>query len=218
MSSVGQSISNAFEFASKVGQECEALGLLLKQEINALFRQGSLAEIYTPGEWSHSYQTDDSGWVYTGVAWSLAIAQKNKETVVSYLSFQIALMCNNPEGGMCPEPLLHVNHWSDPVKFSDDCYMGFPMHDIAPACLDLLEKEKARLIRWAGNEKDADQWTYSLRLACVNRLDDLRALIASPVARLLTGPDTDNPFERPDEVVMYSSTADMPGYYRVAPN
>lgn len=219
MSNVGQAISKGLEFASKVGQECEALGLLLKQEISDLFRQPLLAEIYIPGEWSHSYQTDDNGWVYTGVAWSLALTPKYKEGVTTYLSFQIALLCDNSEGGMCSEPLLHINHWSDPVNFSGNCYMGFEMHGIAPACLALLGKGEARLFRWVDDEGGADQWTYSLRLADVRGLDDLRALIASPVEQLLIEPDADKePFAQLDKVVVYSSVDDMPDYYRVVSN
>lgn len=219
MSDVGQAISKAFDFASKVGQECEALGLLLKQEISDLFRQPSIAEIYTPGEWSHSYQADDNGWVYTGVAWSLALTEKNKEDVTTYLSFQIALLSDNPEGGMCSEPLLHINHWSDPVNFSGNCYMGFEMRDIAPTCLALLGKGKARLFRWEGDDGGADQWTYSLRLADVRGLDDLRALIARPVEQLLIESDADKePFAQLEKVVVYSSVDDMPDYYRVVSN
>ena len=139
--------------------------------------------------------------------------------MTTYLSFQMALLCDNPDGGMCSEPLLHINHWSYPVNFSNNCYMGFAMHDIAPACLDILEKGNARLFRWAGDEGGADQWTYSLRLACVNGLDDLRALIARPVASLLIEPGADKePFEQLDKVVVYSSVVDMPGYYRVVSN
>lgn len=220
MSNVGQAISKGLEFASKVGQECEALSLLLRQEINHLLEYPSLSQIYMPGDkWSHSYQTDDKGWVYTGVAWSLELTPKNKQDVTRYLSFQIALLCDNPEGGMCSEPLLHINFWSDPINYAGDCYMGFEMHGIAPACLALLKEGKARLFRWADNEGGVGQWTYSLRLADVRGLDDLRALIARPVEQLLIEPDEDKePFAQLDKVVVYSSVDDMPDYYRVVSN
>lgn len=216
MSNVGRAISDAFEFASKVGQECEALGLLLKQEISDLFRQPLLAEIYTPGEWSHSYQTDDNGWVYKGVAWSLAITAKNQEDVTTYLSFQMALLCDNSEGGMSSEPLLHINLWNQPINFKDGNYMGFEMGGFTDACLARLKDGNARLFRWEGHDRSTDQWTYSLRLADVNGLDNLRTLIRSPVERLLINPDAgEETLEQLDKVVVYSSEGMDPDYYRV---
>lgn len=216
MNNHGRGISNAFLFASQVGQECEALGLLLKQEVGDLFRnQSALAKTYMPGEWTQSYQTDESGWVFTGVAWSLALSSKDQKKNLAYLSFQIAFICDNPEGGMSQEPLLHINLWDEPINFGDNCYMGFEMLDIAPPSLARLQKGEGRLFRWANNG-GAEQWTYTLRLADINGLQDFRHLINCPVEQLIIDTDIgEAALEKFEQVVRYSVVDDMPDYYRV---
>jgi len=54
MSEIGKSITNAMELVSKVGDECEALANLIKQEVSDLFSQAEFNSLYKPGQWSSS--------------------------------------------------------------------------------------------------------------------------------------------------------------------
>jgi hypothetical protein len=216
MNEVGKAISSSFAFVSRVGQECEALANLLKQEVSNLFRESPLHERYIPGEWVHSYKTDEHGWIYTNVAWSLPLVPKGKRKVAAHLSFQMSFLCDDPEGGMSPEPLLHINFWDDAVQFDNENYMGFPMGGIADSALAALRSGVARLFRWEGDYGADDRWTYTVGLADINGIEDVRRLVGRPVVQLLMSVDDGQAaLEQLQGTARYSATEDMPDYYRV---
>jgi hypothetical protein len=216
MNEVGKAISSSFAFVSRVGQECEALANLLKQEVSSLLKESPLHERYIPGEWVHSYKTDEHGWIFTDAAWSLPLVPKGKRKVAAYLSFQMSFLCDNSEGGMSPEPLLHVNFWDDAVQFEDENYMGFPIGGITDSALADLQIGVARLFRWEGNNGGDDRWTYTVNLADINGVEDVRRLVGRPVVPLLISvADGQTALKQLKEVVSYVAAEDMPDYYRV---
>lgn len=211
MSDVGQAISRSFKFVSQVGQECEALANLIKTEIKALFGLAPLKDRYHTENWLDDYYTQ--GWIYTDMAWSLPIAPIG-ESNVAYLSFQISLLCSDAEAGSCPEPLLHINFWDSAVNFRDQEFMGFPMGGLSSELRPSLQDGTARLLRW-DEDGHPKWWTYTVRLAKVNSLEDVRTLIITPVEHLLDDIEAgEKMLEEVSAVVCYKS-AEEPEYYQV---
>lgn len=215
MSEVGKAISSSFAFVSSVGQECEALANLLKQELSNLFKVLPLHERYTPGEWHHACKTDEHGWIFTDAAWSLPLVPKGKRKVAAHLSFQMSFLCDNPEGGMSPEPLLHVNFWDDAIEF-DGTYMTFPIYGIADGTLSALQTGVTRLFRWESDNGTDDRWTYTVGLTHINGVDDVRRLVGLPVMQLFKSVEGGQAeLEQIQDVIRYSAAIEMPDYYRV---
>lgn len=216
MSETGKAISASIAFVSKVGDECEALANLIKREVSDLFCKSPLDTLYKPGEWSSSYKTDTSGWIFRAAAWSLPLTPKGKRKVTAHLAFQMSFLCDDAEGGFSPEPLLHINLWDDPTNVKYENYMGFEMRDISPRSMNRLQDGTARLFRWETKNGAADRWTYSLRLAEINSLDDVRSQICALVKALLADVDKgEASLDDASSVVCWSALEDMPDYYRV---
>ena len=216
MSENGKAISSSIAFLSKVGEECEALANLIKQEVSDLFRKSPLNTLYKPGEWSSSYRTDTSGWIFSDAAWSLPLTPKRKQKPTAHLAFQMSFLCDDAQGGFSPEPLLHINLWDDPTDVRNENYMGFEMRDVSPRSLLRLQSGTARLFRWETENGAADRWTYSLRLAEINNLDDIRNQICTLIGTLLTNVDEgEAALNETSSVVRWTTLEDTQDYYRV---
>lgn len=216
MSEIGTAISSSMTFLSKVAEECEALATLLRQELSAALSKRPLDSLYKPEQWSSSYRTDPSGWIYKDAAWSVPLVAKSKPKATSHLAFQISFLCDDPEAGHSPEPLLHINFWDEVTDVSNNSYMGFPMGNIAEPTMQRLRKGTARLFRWETGTNAPDHWTYTLRLADINGLDEIRKLICDLVTKLLIDVDAGEAALDPlESVVVYSAIQDMPDHYRV---
>lgn len=210
---VGETITKAFAFVAKAGQECEALANLIKVEISELFRSTPLGDVYRPGEWSSSYR--DQGWVYADAAWSLPLTLAGTEQV-AYLAIQMSFLCNSPAGGWSEEPILYVNLWDEPTDVRKGEYMGFEMHGISPRSTQRLQDGTARLFRWETDNGAADRWTFGIRLAELNGLSDIRNVICAPLRTLLADVNVgEAALDLLEAVVTYSTVAEMPDYYGV---
>jgi hypothetical protein len=216
MSEVGKTISDALAFVSRAGGECDALANLIKQEISDLFHQGPLGSRYRAQQWSSSYRMNDNGWICTDVAWSLPLVPKGKFKVAAHLGFQISLLCTDAEAGSSPEPLLHINFWEPPTHLKSDDYMGFPMSGFSDELMSRLAEGSARLFRWEANKGAADWWTYSLRLARLNALEDIRSSIKQPVEALLHDLEAGELLiDSLPTAVDYTAVKGALGYYKV---
>lgn len=216
MSETGKAISASIAFLSKVGEECEALANLIKQEVSDLFRKNPLNTLYKPGEWSSSYRTDTSGWIFSDAAWTLPLTPKRKQKPTAHLAFQMSFLCDDAQGGFSPEPLLHINLWDDPTDVRYENYMGFEMCDVSTRSLVRLQSGTARLFRWETENGAADRWTYSLRLAEINNLDDIRNQMCMLIGTLLTNVDEgEAALDETSSVVRWSTLEDTQDYYRV---
>lgn len=216
MSETGKAISAAVAYVSKVGVECEALAKLIKQELGELFRQGPLHSSYEPGEWSSSYRTDATGWVFSAAAWTVPLAAKGKPEATVHLAFQMSFLCDDAEGGFSPEPLLHINLWDAPTNVRSECYMGFEMSGISAKSIARLQDASARLFRWEAEEGAVEQWTYSLPLAALNNLDDIRSQVCAPVRMLLANVDDgEAALDEVPNAVRWSVIDGMAGFYQV---
>jgi hypothetical protein len=214
MTEVGKNITSAFAFTSKAGKECEALAKLITVEISDLFRSTSLGSVYLPDKWSSSYR--DEGWVRTDAAWSLPLTSRDENQPGVHLAFQMSFLCDNPAGGWSEEPILYINFWDEPTDVKRGEYMGFQMYGIAPPSIRRLKEGTARLFRWETDNGAADRWTFGLRLAEINGLDDIRNLITGPLTRLLTDVDAgEAALDQQEGVVTYSAVDEMQDYYRV---
>lgn len=109
MSEVGKTITQAVAFVSSIGDECEALANLIKQEVSNVFLKSQSSSVYKPGEWASSYKTDTNGWIFSDAAWTLPLTLKRKQKATAHFGFQISFLCDNAEGGFSSEPLLHIN-------------------------------------------------------------------------------------------------------------
>lgn len=208
--------SASIALLSKVGEECEALANLIKQELSDLLRKSPLDTLYKPGEWSSSYRTDTSGWIFSDAAWTLPLTPKGKRKATAHLAFQMSFLCDAASGGFSPEPLLHINLWDDPTDVKYENYMGFAMRDISPRSMARLQDGTARLFRWETENGAADRWTYSLRLAEINTLDDIRNQICALIRTLLANVDEgEAALDDVSSVVRWLALEDMPDHYRV---
>ncbi|CAI3806622.1 hypothetical protein GLGCALEP_04106 [Pseudomonas sp. MM221] len=216
MSEIGKAISAAVAYVSKVGVECEALASLIKQELGELCRQEPLHSRHEPGVWSSSYKTDATGWVFSAAAWTLPLTAKDKPECAMHLAFQMSFLCDNAAGGFSPEPLLHINLWDGPTDVRSECYMGFEMFGLSPRTIVRLNDGCARLFRWGAEEGAAEQWTYTLPLAAINNLDDIRSLICKPISVLLANVDEGEAvLDEMQSAIRWSVTDGMGGFYRV---
>lgn len=216
MSEIGKSISSCMAFISKVAEECDALANLIKREVSDSFRQLPLNETYQPGEWLSSDRKDASGWILSDAAWSLPLMVKGDGDATAHLGFQLSFLCDDAAGGWSPEPLLHINFWDEPTNVKHDNYMGFAMYGIAQGALNRLREGNARLFRWEADSGSADWWTFSLRIADMNSLEDVRRMICDPVCQLLANVDQGEAFlDSLAGVVSYGAVEEMPDYYRV---
>lgn len=217
MSETGQTISAAVAYLSKVGTECEALAKLIKQELGELLRQGALPAGYQPAAcWSHSYRTDASEWVFSAAAWTLPLECEGNPAATQHLAFQMSFLCDDAEGGYSPEPLLHINLWASPTHVKTDEYMGFPMYSISARSIARLNKGNACLFRWDAQDETPEQWTYTLRLARINALEDVRRLICAPVRALLANVDDgERVLDDMPDIVRWSTVEGTGNCYRV---
>lgn len=216
MSEIGKTITEAVAFVSRIGDECEALANLIKQEVSDVFLKSQSNNVYKPGEWSSSYKTDTNGWIFSDAAWTLPLTVKRKQKATAHFAFQISFLCDNAKGGFSPKPLLHINFWDEPTDVKRGSYMGFEMHGIAQGALARLREGSARLFRWEPENGEADRWTYSLRLADMSNLNDVRALICAPLDLLLSDVDLgEAALDKIENVVRYRVVDEMPDYYRV---
>lgn len=217
MNAIGRSITSSFAFVSSVGEECEALSQLIRQEVSALFLKVPRVSRLTPGKWTSRYRSAGIGWVYSDLACSIALIPAGKEEATAYLSFQLSLLCDNPEGGSIAEPLLHINYWEVAVDHNLGEYMGSPITGMTQATMDQLRDGCARLLRWPASKGKPDWWTYSLRLAEINSLVDVRELIIAPVEKLLSDLDKGEALLAGlPQVINYSPLKDHPDYYQAS--
>lgn len=220
MSETGQAITASIAFVSQVARECEALANLIKQEVSDLFRQSPLDTTYTPGQWCSSYRTDASGWIYSDVAWTLPLTPSRKHEPTAHLAFQMSFLCDNVEGGLSPEPLLHINLWGVPTNVKSEDYMGFKMYGLSPATMTQLRDGTARLFRWEAENGAADHWTFSLRLARIDKPEEVRKQICTFISLLLADVDAGEAAlnDTPSVVrwtVLEETHEDRNDYYRV---
>ncbi|WP_227106944.1 hypothetical protein [Chromobacterium rhizoryzae] len=212
MAEIGKSISECISFLSKVGTECELLARLLKQELSNLLTDGSVSKCVVADAWIESTETDSSNWVFTGIAHSLPIIIKPKRTVGAYLFFQISFIGDGIAAVGNEQPLLHVGFWSEPVDF-DENWMGFPLDESALVDMTL---EQDLLFRWSTPGVRESQWTYSLRLAEINTMEDIQQKIIVPVRELLRGQSASDAFSYAvHSIVRYGEIDGDPGHYRV---
>ncbi|MEZ1319517.1 hypothetical protein QIW53_26120 [Pseudomonas fluorescens] len=142
--------------------------------------------------------------------------QTRKQKPTAHLAFQMSCFCDNAEGGFSPEPLLHINLWDEPTDVRHQNYMGFEMNGVSPRSLMRLQSGTARLFRWETGNGAADSWTYSLRLADINRLEGIRNYICTLIGTLLTNVDQgEAALDDTACVVRWSVLEDTQNYYRV---
>lgn len=211
MANIGKSITESATFLSKVGAECDLLATLVTQELSSLFSGGPVGKRYqVDGAWIPHYDTDEHGWVYVNSAHSLPLIIKPKRSVGAYLFFQISLVGDRIAAVGNDQPLMHVGLWSVPVD--QKYWMGFPVDadDSAPSL------EDGRLFKWPENEAGWQEWNYSLRLADINTVQDVRDMIVEPVRALLLGDSVSDALPHSLRgIVHYSPVESHPGQYRV---
>lgn len=212
MANIGKSITESVTFISKVGAECELLAALFTQELSSLFSGGALGKRYqAEGGWIEHYSSDEHDWVYVGSAFSLPLIIKPKRSVGAHLAIQISLSGDTIAAAGNDQPLVHVCFWSDPIDF-DETYMGFPIEN--ESYVPTLEE--GVLFKWPALATGLQEWTYSLRLAEINNVQDVHEMIVEPVRTLLLGESvSDARLHSLRGIVRYSAVEGEPGYYRV---
>ncbi|QFG30072.1 hypothetical protein F6476_13130 [Pseudomonas umsongensis] len=213
MADVGEAISEGISFISKVGAECDVLTSLLKQELSVLL-SGSLirGQVRPAGPWVDKFEKDAGGWIQTASAHSLPVIMQRKRSIGAYLFFQISLAGNGIAAQDNTQPLVHVGLWSLPVDFKN-YWMGFPLFDLDDVEPEL---EEGVVFRWPMEGREWGEWTYSLRLAQINTIQDIHEKIVTPVKALLQGKRLPEVFApNVQGIVRYVAVAEEVGHYRV---
>lgn len=208
--SIGKSITDAVQFVSKLGAECERLADLIKEEISRALLTPALVKRYKAnGAWVSTRTTDEHDWVYTGVGISLPIAAKPKRLTSSFIVVQISLAGEGIAAHGNQEPLIHIGQWGTPVDF-DNIMMGFPCATDSGHDLSL---EHDRVFRWSHRDYE-DEWCYSVRLTDINNPDDVQTQIINPLTALLSGASASQALKE-RKAVQYNELANQPGHYRI---
>lgn len=216
MTDIGLAINEGITFISKVGAECDVLTALLKQELSKLLASTEMGRQVRPaGSWIDKYEKDPGGWVQTASAHSLPVIMQRKRSVSAYVTFQISLAGNGIAALDNQQPLVHLCLWSDVIDFKE-YWMGFPLFgddEIEP------ELEDGIVFRWPKFGRDWGEWNYSVRLAHLNTIQDIRQKILMPVQALLQGKRVPEVFTANTlGVVRYALTTTSPEQYRVLPD
>ncbi|MBD8472489.1 hypothetical protein IFT98_20005 [Pseudomonas sp. CFBP 8770] len=209
---LGASIAESFKFVSNVSTECEALLKLTKEQVSQMLSQPDVKQIHSAaGEWMLSYQENDTGWLNTEFAASLALKQGRKKKPSGHVFVQISLMGCGIDALNNFEPLIHVGWWHDPIVFGET-YMGFPIESGGDYQLEL---EDGVLFRWT-HRAATDEWCYSLRLTNISSVKDVQDLIVVPLKRLLMG-ETVLRVLGNLPVVRYSTVEGLSGQFSLTP-
>ncbi len=202
---IGKAITDSATFLAGVYRESGNLSNLLKQQISAALLDPELKGLFrSAGPWIGAFEEDPTRCMYYSLGASLPLKRKGKRITDRALFFQISLAGEGMAAVGCSEPLLHIGLWDEPISFTNDYYMGFPLFsedEVAP------EIDGEVLMRWQGSPP-AGLWLYSLRLAAVNTPDDIRRKVVEPVRALLAG--------RPVEVALPTSMVGVVRYRALA--
>lgn len=189
----GSQVAKSVALVSKIGDEINALQLLLHTQIITGLEQAELPFVFAGGA-QYSDCVDESGWVYTGIAESFPLkGSRRKKNPEAYLGFQISLEGDgiNIPGLNDNEPLIHVFCWNDPCDFSEENYLSF--EGLEKDDQSVATVENNRLLVWDGPYETSQTklgqvgWAYSLRLLSLNTPEDLKRHIIDPAIALLRG-------------------------------
>lgn len=186
MAGEGKKLTQCLNVVSAYGKEvealCETLNDLLTQEIGKSDLPCKLV-----GKMEQDYRTDEMGWIYTDITWSLPLAGQRTRNgkPEMFLSYQISLIGDGMSFPGNEDPLLHVCLWESDVDFNDEgYYMGYPLEQEPPFCL-----KDNRLIVWGGQGNDwkSNSWTFSIRLLTLDSSQALLDRVIKPAIALLKG-------------------------------
>ncbi|MBD8616880.1 hypothetical protein IFT69_24525 [Pseudomonas putida] len=209
---LGASIAESFKFVSNVSTECEALLKLTNEQVSQMLSEPDVKQLHSAaGEWMLSYQENDTGWLNTEFAASLALKQGRKKKPSGHVFVQISLMGCGIDALNNFEPLIHVGWWHDPIVFGET-YMGFPIESGGDYQLEL---EEGVLFRWT-HRAASDEWCYTLRLTNISSVKDVQDLIVVPLKRLLMG-ETGLRVLGNLPVVRYSTVEGLSGQFSLTP-
>ena len=187
MSEISKSIVQSVDFISQVYTECKALSQVLREKLSELINNENVAKNHavddtTRNAWINAYQEDDSGGLYHSYASSLPLlTRKSKQENIAHLFFQISLA---GDGTPSEAAVIHIGLWAHAISFSDDYYVGFPLHnkdEMPPKLID------DTLMMWTydGDNMESTEWLYSIDLCALNTPDDIETKIINPVKHLL---------------------------------
>lgn len=185
----GAALASCFKVVSSFGSEIESMSDSLVNLFTGAIseKDNKLPCALSDKRFSYHECTDDSGWVYTDIAYSLPLknVDKRSKKTLAYLGFQISMTGTGIAAPGNQEPLVHVFLWKDHVDF-DECYMEFPLEKESK--IRVCEK---LLIEWIP-ENETEQWSdrewlFSLRLTSLNSSEDLKRCIVDPALALLRG-------------------------------
>jgi hypothetical protein len=212
----GKSLTECFDLVLRCGSEIESLCESLSQMfLKSLAAPSNALPCALASAREEDAREDPSGWIYTDTSRSFALKSKGKGRKKSdaYFVFQIS-MHGDGIPSCVAEPILHVGCWTEPVDFEDECFIHFPGD---PG--ELPELVEQRLLRWSEDGEtawNACEWTFSIRLMCVNSSEDLKSLVIDPTLKLLRlGSSSKSVLEAlPDDLfetglVRYASSEDL---------
>ncbi len=186
----GSTVSSAFSFAGKFGEEIDAmssrLSELLREAIDKDRPGGLVSAPDTSGYDDWPSRDGTGGWISTDSAFNLPLKPKGKgrHSVDSYTGFQVSI---SGDGARIPgteeEPLIHMFCWDGSLNF-DDYYLGFPLGD--PDEYPFVV-EDGKAVIWTYKEERPQTRNYSLRLLKLANEADLQKYCVAPTLALLNG-------------------------------
>lgn len=203
MTSIGKTISDSVNVVSQVGQEIDALFLLVQQEFSKAIKNLSNIKIANK-DWIEDVQYDENEWVYTDYACSIGLKPngKGRKDPIGYLSVQISLTGKGMDLEGNEEPLIHICFFASPIEFEEQNYIFFPIYIDKD---EHLISDKEVLLNWAPEVSDWTEsgWAYSFHLTAINNIDDIKTKLIAPAIALLEG-----------KPALNALSTDMPGIIR----
>jgi len=186
----GTVLKGCFSVVSRCAREVQVLTQVLDNSIAEKLSERN-QRFKLNGNVVLSEQWDDSRWLRIGVAHSFPLKESgkgNKRTVM-HLSYQISLLGGGVIGDAGrQEPALHVCLWPGALDFDEGQCVSFPLFREDQ---DQFEVVDGRLLAWGMDPQkigwSSFSWSYSIRLADLNSMDDVESHVVNPALKLMQG-------------------------------
>ncbi len=190
------------KFDGKIWTQCIRLASTAFNEVNALIESldelleeefSDTSEAHLPKlvvDWEDGTGWDDSEWIYVNYAsyYPLKAKGPGNKRASSYLGYQISLDGEGMAASGNHEPLLHLFVMNEEPEVVDGLAITF---DIGAEDNIEYVPHKDEYLMCKGGEHSAawtrQDWFFSLRLAGLESVDDLKQFAVKPVMDLLAG-------------------------------
>ncbi len=208
----GTSIFNASLVIAKTAKEIEAMMEELQDTLQSSLGEEGLVKLNVGIKLSdeeEAYRNDPMNWLCQAYLYQYKLI-KNGRSPFGYLGIQVCLGDEDLHAVGIDEAVVHVmfaeSEWGvdqfglPPMAMVDTCGSTLHVH---------LEADKLWRLIWESEESDPETaWVFSVPLAGLNTVDDLKNQIVHPVAALLKDTPVDQALSKGDKIMRFSGDAE----------